>query len=52
MAAEGKKHRRGGKTNRKHRRNYRWAGVDHSTTKYRLLHHIDPAAKKRKAKGE
>jgi hypothetical protein len=40
--------RRGGKKNRKHRRNFRWAGVDHSTTKYRQLHHIAPDAKRRK----
>jgi hypothetical protein len=38
--------RRGGKKNRKHRRNYRWAGADHSVTKYRQLHHIAPGARR------
>lgn len=37
-----KQHRRGGKKNRKHRRSYRWGGVEHKTTKYRERHHIDP----------
>lgn len=27
-----------GKKSRKHRRNYRWDGVEHSTTKYRARH--------------
>ncbi len=47
-----KKHRRGGKTNRKHRRNYRWGGTDHSVTKYRMRHNIDPNKKRRKGTSE
>ncbi len=38
--------RRGGKKNRKHRRNYRWDGVDHSITKYRARHGIAPGPRK------
>ena len=38
--------RRGGKKNRKHRRNYRWAGVDHAITKYRARHGIGPGPRK------
>jgi len=45
--ADGKA-RRGGKKNRKHRRNYRWDGIDHSITKYRAKHHIGPGPKKAK----
>lgn len=40
--------RRGGKKNRKHRRNYRWAGADHSVTKYRARHNISADAKRNK----
>ncbi len=43
-------HKKGHKGTRKHRRNYRWAGVEHSTTKYRTRHHIDPAARRKQAK--
>lgn len=43
-----KKQGGGGSGARKHRRNYRWAGVEHSTTKYRQLHHLAPPTPKHK----
>jgi hypothetical protein len=50
MAATQKPHEaHKGKKGRKIGRNFRWDGVSHSTTKYRSRHHIDPAAKRRKA---
>jgi hypothetical protein len=44
--------RRGGKKGRKVGRNYRWDGVLHSTTKYRMRHQIDPGISRKDAKAK
>lgn len=38
--------KKGHKGTRKHRRSYRWAGVEHSVTKYRDRHRIPKDAKR------
>lgn len=45
--AEGQKARRGGKKNRKHRRNFRWNYTDHPVTKYRARHGIPPGPRRK-----
>lgn len=45
--ASAKPQRRGGKKNRKHKRNFRWGGEYHSVTKYRAKHGIPAGPRKR-----